>query len=1370
MANLQSSVMSIVPNSGKSFNAVQSHAFVPADANKLLLEMFGRPDGPYMLSNESLQRNLQPDDILGQYIGRELKLFSQAVTAAVANDRSAIMLLIFPVVETLETQFSIQYLEPNMVPWSRVTNFGIPRETTYSQWSESYTTQRKKQMARIEKNFLLDPNYGRQYWDMMTRNLGGNAKMTMIIDACLQSVEQPFRNMFQDQNKRNAFDHNRLFNAEVADFGIAGRNPDLFYKALIKQKPGQFPIPFDTILAPEGVFQQLKENASDGGPIPCERAELSAETNRIHSIIFNGPSSTKTFNVGGRTIQCIEVPPQYCNMQDTTVKVFRPFETTLTYADIVPLDIGSSLQQYSEPVSQRFDRFAYSQTQTYGHQERFEFRRALDNIWLYNAVTGEPSPQYTSFITKLNTDMAQHGVNVPPEWSNTTDINEEPVAGVDRYTPDMIKDARGDLRQMHNFRDQFPFATFDPLQRRWRMPIHMGDMHQRQLTNERVRQAAQLIVGTMTREETSTAAFNDIADLVSMIRRQNWSESYVNALIKANQDYLVEEGSILPDIGSRTSFDAVPQWTPNEYGSLRLPSGDEFDGEAIGTYPAGYGSWSGLQTLAQEADKMDSIWRTAGEHARRVTNHIERLHTVLGQYVPESALTDGRSTATWFHVDDGGRSVLLDTIVQLKTGEKRPGPISLARKVSEINEREQQDVVKRYQAISGTIDELPTKEDIESGQIVLLDKWLALGAVVPVEQMTIIQHIAKLLEGIRTGTVTIRQNGVASTSPGVRIVADIEDKIVATIGRLSPLTNSRLLPDVEALIASEEAKKAEPIMRASDSPKEASPVQAISDSEYNGNVLMVIFNAITRAVQVVPKGSEKRSKLEPYFDLAKRTQKLEEKRTSLLNKTSNPNNRNTLDEDSFLRAPLEATGNVHGLYTPDKKIGAGLIKNWSASKGETDASSADTDSDAAVIDADIGTNPVGRRASKTVGFTSGAEKVVGQRESGVNNTRTKSRFDIFTFPMSLNVTSGASSLYSDKSSSYGAYPGASSSTSSLADMFSGVMYGVGANEGSGQTNVSRVANRGGYFPGAMNQASTDEVQKLASGGIQIGGNDGSFFGPWSARLKWIHANISNGIERLVALSILTSRNVLQTHRALIDVGAALIRIDGWRTGITIKTAALVRLVRGASTAFTVLARITVIPTLEGVTGDLAVTGEMFHGIVFQNRKQIDLLMNAVLLQYMGGKGSDAVEMPEHLDLPADQAPSTLYFADSENAGKVEYPRHLLNENYFYQDNTATPSPYRKQQYAAFAAHVLGKRVEGFSDSHLDKSIYSGKIRRCLVGNLAANYGYNEGTRQFSNRVAGSSVVGSIELNTADAWRGYNGGIFPMLAEDRPTPN
>jgi hypothetical protein len=1288
MANvsLQPSALSITPAHGQAFKALQSHPFVPAESNKMLLEMFGRPDGPYVLSNEALQRNLQPDDILGQYIGRELKLVSSAVTAAVANDRSAIMLLIFPIVETLETQFSLQYLEPNIVPWSRVTNFGIPREFTYSQWQEAYTTERKKQMARIEKNFLLDPNYGPQYWDIIRRGLGLNAKATLIIDACIQAVEQPLRNMFQDMNKRNAVDHNRLFNAEMADFGVAQRNPDMFYRALIRQRIGQVPVNYDTVLAPEGCFQQLKENALDGGPVPCERAELSRETGRIQRVVFDGPSSTKRIVVGGRTVELIEVSPLYCNMQDTTVKVFRPFETTLVYADVIPLDNGSSgMQEFTKPIPERNDVFAYAQTPTSGHQARFEFRRALDHCFLYDSVSGERSVYYRTYVEKLNREMAQFGRHVPPEWNNTTDINQEPVHGVDRFTPEMVKDVKtGDLKAIRGFRDQWPFATFDPLQRRWREPLHMGDFHQRQLTNERVRQSAKLVLSKLSKDDTSTAVFNDIVDLVSAIRRQNWTADYVAALIAANQPYLLPGGSYLPDAAKRNASDNVPQWTPNEFGSLRLPSGSL---NLNVTYPPGFGSWSGIQTLALEADNAESVWRYAGEHARRVVAHVEHLYTVLAQYIPESELIDGRNTAPWFHVDDGGRSVLLDTIVQLKTGERRPGPVNLTAAGAQAEGAAAPALATKSATISDAQFNEDLKTQLENGTLIKIDAWLELGSVVAAADMPVIKRIADLLADIKVKKAAIKDNkGVVTVMDGGRVEDHARRTILDNMGKNSVATNAAILREVDGILTDEDSKTGQ------------------SDEEKRGNKITRILQAIGQAKAVVVKKGD--PKPAPLFDSDKREEALEKARDDQVRAQPVA----PVVSGVTLRAPLEATANLRN----------GPVGGASAA-------------------------PIGEKSPQAV-------------QSGI---------DILAYPVALNAAlAGARAAAAPVDPMQGVTSTSATSRSvsasqSYLEMLTQVMYG-------GQEEVERTASRSGRFvPSGMQEEETVKVDK---GVLTIGGTDNALFGPWKARLAWLRNHVVNGIERLACLAILLSRNCLQTHIALCEVGARLLKLDVWRTGITTMTAALVRLIRGSSTAFTVMARASVLPGVESVTGDITLTGEFFHGIVFQNRRQIDLMPNAMLLRFVGGKGEDFVEVPEHLDLRPDQAPSGLVCASSENAYRVDYPRHLLNDNFYYQDNTVNLSPYRKVDYDGFMLHVLGKRLEGFSTNQIEKAFYSGNTQRSIIGNLAATYKFNETTEQFSNRTPGTAVVGEIELNTAGAWKGYNGGIFPVLAEDRATPN
>jgi hypothetical protein len=1317
-------------------------------AQSLVLELFGRPSGPYHLSDESLQRNLQPDDILRQYVDRELELVSSAITAAVQNDRASVMMAIAPTLETLETQFSVQYLEANNVPYSRVTNYGIPREFSYQQWSESYTTQRKKQMTRIEKNFLLDPTYGRPYWDLMLRTLGTNAKLTVNLEIIQQLVEQPFRNMFADATSRNEFDHNILFNAEQEHFGIAQREQGLFFKSLISTMPGAPQIAFDTVIGPSGTFAQLGQNAEAGGPMPTERIEYSAETKSIQAVLFNGPSSAKRVRIGQRVVDFIEVDPLLCNMQDRTHKVFHPFETTTTYAEVIEFDCGKGSQRWERPISTRLDVAPYAQTQTQGEPKVIEFTKALERCWLYNPDTGAPSEWYLGYLAHLNDELASDPTGAAPlQWQHKVDINDESPYGVDVARPDELKDKKS-LKAMRTWREEFPFLTFDPSQRppRYRFPAHMGDFHLQMLTNERFAQAAHLMLATIPHEDGSSSTFNAIVDLVTAIRNTPWEANYVRALIGANS--VRAGGVVLPDALQRRARDAIPQWEPNQFGALNLPGAGE-DAFAY-PYPAGFGSWPGLQTLALEADVEGSPWRLAGDQARRVVHAVRTIHTVLKEFAPESELVDERNAAPWFQVGEQGLSVLLDTIVQIHTGVPRPGPVFLRARGADADAGEEEvhgadsaNVATYATFFAADGSPLPNARDVLNAAIAgraTLDEWVALGGSTRFDDLRAYLQAAQDVEQVIAPATELvmqrkkaRGSGTAEVRPTGKVAAQaLRDNIVRIVRTGSIAANAGF---AAALIATrttvlkeanEEAqRRADAIKKSPATPAE---VQAWKSGDGKADWAAIVRNALAQgysdAVEnydatTLAGGRDGKAAaggapaIPPdFFRAAARRDPVAP--------------RGQIGSGGWFRAPLENSGRVAAgldqLITFGDEAQGYQVPSGSPQRQAPPAFPVDRITASAT---NIATYPYALNVA------------LGAQNRGASST-----------PMGARTSrSMEDAMDLDEPQAFAAAraPAANMLATAFQQVFSGSSFG----------DYPEVA-------AARSQISDRTVYGRVVGEQAL--EDTELFGPWRKRLEWLRKNVANGTERVFTLALMLSRNNLWTHKALAKIGACLMRLDGWRTGVQVDTAALVRLIRGSGTLFHALARISVVPYLEAVTGDFGVVAEFFHGTVFTNRQNIDIMSTAVLRQFRAGKGIDMFETPDQLSLPSTESPDVIIFPDSENAHRISYPRNLLNEDFYYQRSSKTPSKDRKIAYSGFAAFVFGKQVESLGTAYLKKSHYWSSVPRVLTASRAfATYADDKG--ELRRQVEGTGTTGIAEFNTSYAWQAYNGKSTPpvMLA-------
>jgi hypothetical protein len=277
----------------------------------------------------------------------------------------------------------------------------------------------------------------------------------------------------------------------------------------------------------------------------------------------------------------------------------------------------------------------------------------------------------------------------------------------------------------------------------------------------------------------------------------------------------------------------------------------------------------------------------------------------------------------------------------------------------------------------------------------------------------------------------------------------------------------------------------------------------------------------------------------------------------------------------------------------------------------------------------------------------------------------------------------------------------------------------------------------------------------------------NFFGPWEKRLKYLRANVSDGATRLVALAALMSRNTLQTQLGAASVGVPLMMLEIWRTGILEDTAALVRLIRGSQTGFSVVTRTSVVPTLEGVTGDYAVTGEMFHGVVFPNRKNIDIMLDALLVNHIGGRYSDYMDDPKQLLKHPSQTASCLVMVESAETVRREYPCQLFGLPYYYQAATRAPSAYTKRTYNGWAHHILGDEALALSDQERQRVSYWNKVPRSFVGDSVRRRILGDHDR-FDVIRHGTGGIGRDEFNHSNAWEAFMGGQTPTIGESALT--
>lgn len=171
------------------------------------------------------------------------------------------------------------------------------------------------------------------------------------------------------------------------------------------------------------------------------------------------------------------------------------------------------------------------------------------------------------------------------------------------------------------------------------------------------------------------AARDDYLDLIRLIgdiEGQPYHHQYWVDLVATNEEYSVDSngkfvGDFTPDDllaywppGEKMGTRALREWTPNSAGSLELPqpAGDRTYG---GVFPAGFANLPGLRTLAREANKDKSVWRSMGERADKAVALVDIIVDSLKK-IPTCEAISEHNRPPWFHKPDAS-AVLFSNLI-----------------------------------------------------------------------------------------------------------------------------------------------------------------------------------------------------------------------------------------------------------------------------------------------------------------------------------------------------------------------------------------------------------------------------------------------------------------------------------------------------------------------------------------------------------------------------------------------------------------------------------------------------------------------------------------------------------------------------------
>ncbi len=208
----------------------------------------------------------------------------------------------------------------------------------------------------------------------------------------------------------------------------------------------------------------------------------------------------------------------------------------------------------------------------------------------------------------------------------------------------------------------FPLAARD-YQDQYKLIKYLGQMELKSATHKHFQQIGESAYGRMCKDSASIN--NDVWDrtikLINFIESEPYDREYWEDLIKANEPYSIDQQGKF--VGEHTPDDVMKnwnatasqtEWTPNQFGSLRLPNWKKDDPSAAGrpTYPSGYANGPGLRTLAKEAGNNNSHWQAAGQKASESLEMLEKMVKFFEGTFDTSEAINAENRSPWFHKPD----------------------------------------------------------------------------------------------------------------------------------------------------------------------------------------------------------------------------------------------------------------------------------------------------------------------------------------------------------------------------------------------------------------------------------------------------------------------------------------------------------------------------------------------------------------------------------------------------------------------------------------------------------------------------------------------------------------------------------------------
>lgn len=1154
-----------------------------AMVNEVFGSLLGPNDGPH--SSYDDPQYLQSINLQAAYDARVVPFFGDMVTAQVLNNRANFLSThVCPLWETNEQNFTVHRKEFNSVPFTQISELGVPDEQTHFSYSWNDSMEKVAMNARISRDLALDENFGQEAWTDELAQFASNASLTVNINIIYSYLDNGWKNIAGNV-ARGEINTNpqRLLMREAEDFLIFARDS---VRGLAKIRNYEDDMPeMDTVIGPGGFMQYLRDLQGEAMTIPSQRPWSNPQVQGLMLDIYDGPDSFKTMRLGNRLLSFFELHPFMVNLK--TQRKFQPLTQKVTLGQFHPPNPNVTPYDaiYSNNPDQ-LDTYLFYQTTSIGREDRITMRQRLEGCQYWNVKDKQVAQLMHDYVRHLN--VTETTENTPWPW-NLRNPKRDLTSDINKDTSDY---AHADMAEVHGKRSLHDMKSwralpcgisYNPAGRdgeRFFIPRKLGDFMLGQLPNEWALKAVRHLT-LKTRDRTGFGdldiVFARVDKIIEMLKSASWTDSWVAALINKNVVKMIgADGKVVPvrtsakRLANFPGAHAVNEFLQNADGSFDLPDKDGTISDVA--VPAGYANGPGIITLAREANKPNSLWGPAGEQAAYVVNFFTELHHIAVTHIGATDSTNTEFHYPWYQ-SETPLAVLIDAYVD----PEGPTFMGVPREAT------------RYTATSEAGPSAPANAvDSTTATTFLTD--LRNGALVN----QAISNRERALVSVTLGP-DLNNNWIAFIySP---TDADFSKFIIDTVIEVSGYTRDTITaPRVKnATLIAKEA------VNADTAEKKQALRTALDGSDRDRKALIARLDKNYPNTEGVTTGATALKEYEqrPETVNVARAQFAETTEAEAV-RTRPPAWRGTYTTapSTWLRTPLSSSEALRSYLR-------GKTFSYVLPADETHFFELPEDLSSAV--------------------TPKVERM--DDESTTASSSTKSMMFTAMRPLKSLLNASGSRPFEQPSESYRVASDDLFAPLTVSSLLQMPQSALGARPG--ESSFTQKSRGRPTFDGDAD-ASYNEAVSMR------------FMGPWRARRAFARNEITSAAERFFFHLLMEAPNTLDTPVRMASLGAELFGVMMVRPFIQAKTDALILTVAGPKTALYAFGHSTIQVSKEA-RGLFHLTCGFYHGVVRLNPDNMQLLLNALPREFIGGKTCRFMTDPSHFGLPNPDKESILAF-------------------------------------------------------------------------------------------------------------------------------